>query len=128
MSRSLPDANFAAALIEMRDSVLLTDEPVSVHMKNAIGEMPIHVFAVRGDMESLKRCVELGSDVNAPGEHGFTPLHEAAMHGHPELLQWLLDVGADPLAKNDWGETPIETALSLGDQAHTKVLKILGAA
>ena len=128
MSQVDKDPKFLAALSEMRDAVLLTDDPVSVTMRNAVGDTPIHIFAVRGDVWGVQNCIDHGADVNSRGEHGFTPLHEAAVQGHTDLVEHLLSVSADPLAKSDWGETALEAVQSLAEEASQDVLEILVAA
>ena len=128
MSQVDKDPKFLAALSEMRDAVLLTDEPVSVTMKNAVGDMPIHIFAVRGDVSGVQNCIDHGADINARGEHGFTPLHETAVQGHTALVAYLLSVGADPLARSDWDETDLEAVEKLPGEASQDLLEILVAA
>jgi len=128
MNTTVVPPDFDALIAEMKDSVLFTDDPISVFMQNSLGEMPIHVFAVRGDVEHVLACVAKGVDIDAPGEDGFTALHEAAMHGHPELVKALLDAGANCTIRNDWRDTPYETAKSLEDRTEARVLEILGAA
>ena len=125
--QSLP-SDFKALLQNMKETVLLTEEPVSILMKNAVGEQPIHVFAVQGDVDGVARCLEFGADINAPGEHGFTALHEAATQGHLNVVKFLLERGANPRALNAWGETAFEATSKLEDDALSDILKLLGAA
>ena len=71
----------------------------------AFEELPLHIFAIRGDLEACRILVEAGSEVNVPGEHGFTPLHEAVSQGHPEVVKLLLKYGADPALETTLGST-----------------------
>jgi ankyrin repeat protein len=46
-------------------------------------------------MESVKLCVQLGADVNAAADTGYTALHGAAYLGNHEMIAYLMDHGAD---------------------------------
>ena len=45
-------------------------------------------------MAAVEYCLELGDDINAVDEDGFTALHGAASRGDSEIVQWLVDHGA----------------------------------
>ena len=45
-------------------------------------------------LEAVKYCLELGNDVNAVDEKGFTALHGAASRGDNEMVRLLVDRGA----------------------------------
>ena len=45
-------------------------------------------------MAAVEYCLELGNDINAVDEDGFTALHGAASRGDSEIVQWLVDHGA----------------------------------
>ena len=45
-------------------------------------------------MAAVEYCLELGNDINAVDEDGFTALHGAASRGDNEIVQWLVDHGA----------------------------------
>jgi len=46
-------------------------------------------------MDSVKYCVQLGANVNAIDDRGYTALHGAAYIGNHEMIQYLMDHGAD---------------------------------
>ena len=46
-------------------------------------------------MAAVKYCVQLGADVNAADDRGYTALHGAAYLGNHEMIQYLMDKGAD---------------------------------
>jgi ankyrin repeat protein len=46
-------------------------------------------------MDAVKYCVQLGADVNAVADTGYTALHGAAYVGNHELIKYLMDHGAD---------------------------------
>jgi len=53
-----------------------------VNQRGNFGDYPIHVTAMRGDVDELRALIEAGADVNAAGELGHTPLHQAVAQGH----------------------------------------------
>jgi ankyrin repeat protein len=46
-------------------------------------------------MDSVKYCIQLGANVNATDDRGYTALHGAAYIGNHEMIQYLMDHGAD---------------------------------
>jgi ankyrin repeat protein len=65
----------------------------------------------------LKSLVEMGADVNAANEVGWTPMHAAAFTGADSIIQFLSDQGARVNVRNGCGQTPLslaEGASSLG--------------
>ena len=69
-------------------------------------EDSIHKAAELGDIDSVKRFIDEGIDVNEQ-EDGWTPLHYAAYGGHKEVVALLIDKGANVNARNYWGRTPL---------------------
>lgn len=67
----------------------------------------LHDFAVSGDLEKVKRLIEIGANVNGRGCHGATPLHRAALFGYYRIAHYLLENKADVNAKNNDGHTPL---------------------
>jgi hypothetical protein len=45
---------------------------------------PLHRIAEEGDLDTAKRLIQKGSNVNARGKYGWTPLHFAVDEGHKE--------------------------------------------
>ena len=54
--------------------------------------------------------LDVGADLEAKIEGGWTPLHTAAAKGFPAAVQAPMDPGADPMARADNGETPWDAA------------------
>ena len=46
-------------------------------------------------MQAVKYCVQLGADVNAADDRGYTALHGASYLGNHEMIAFLMDKGAD---------------------------------
>lgn len=52
----------------------------------------LHSASVSGDIERMRRCVDLGASPNDPR---IAPLHAAALYGRVDILTFLLDAGGD---------------------------------
>ena len=70
-----------------------------------------HRHAPEGWMPALKYLVEeLGADVNARDNNGYTPLHHAAARGDNEMILYLVSKGADVKAVARNGRTTVDMA------------------
>lgn len=92
----------------------------------AIGESsPFHMSIVKGDIATVKKLINLGTDVNKKW-NGLTPVMYAAKYNRTEILELLIDNGANLKAKCDKGHTAIEYAeLSHADAAKSIIEKEL---
>jgi uncharacterized protein len=61
-------------------------------------------------LEAAKLAVELGADVNAANEYGWTALHIAAYMGANTIIQFLVDKGAKIDVMDNFGQTPLSIA------------------
>lgn len=60
------------------------------------GTNSMMLFAIIAqDTRVLDALIEIGMDVNAPNEGGFTPLMFAAAYGSPQIARYLINQGAD---------------------------------
>lgn len=84
--------------------------PVSVNARSNFGGLPIHIAAVRGNIDEIDTLLSHGALINAKGEHGYTPLHESVEQGHTAAVKLLLERGADTTARNDDNLTPCDLA------------------
>jgi ankyrin repeat protein len=76
-----------------------------------------HLHAPLGWMPAVKYLVEeLGADVNARDNSGYTPLHHAASRGDNEMILYLVSKGADPLAVSARGQTTVDMANGPGQR------------
>ncbi|KAL9968227.1 hypothetical protein ACROYT_G026577 [Oculina patagonica] len=62
--------------------------------KNKRGETPLHVAAIKGCVETVRKLLAEGADPNTKDHAGWTPLHEACNHGYLTITELLLDHGA----------------------------------
>jgi ankyrin repeat protein len=97
--------------------------PTDIHSRNALGDTPLHVAAVRGDVQGIADLISAGADLNVKGEHGFTPLHEAVSQRHHEVVRLLLAAGATRTEPNDWGQAPADTARLQNDDIMLALLQ-----
>ncbi|MBA3270789.1 MAG: ankyrin repeat domain-containing protein [Acidobacteria bacterium] len=72
-----------------------------------------HRHAPGGWLPAVKYLVEeMGADVNARDNDGYTPLHHAAARGDNEVILYLVSKGADPKAVARSGQTTADMANS----------------
>ena len=64
-------------------------------------------------LEAVQAAIELGGDINAVGENGYTPLHGAAYVGAKSIIQFLVGKGANMQAKDNFEQTPLSIAQGL---------------
>jgi uncharacterized protein len=60
--------------------------------------------------DAVRYCVELGNDVNAVDNRGYTALHGAAYLGKNDMVEYLVQKGAKVDAKSKAGDTPADMA------------------
>uniref|UniRef100_A0A336LPW3 CSON010164 protein n=1 Tax=Culicoides sonorensis TaxID=179676 RepID=A0A336LPW3_CULSO len=101
--------------------------PARSRDRNERGETALHVAAIKGDMESVKKLLEQGNDANTPDFAGWTPLHEACNHSHYNVAQLLIKSGADVNAKAFEDNTPLHDAAIVGNLKLVKLLIEKGA-
>jgi hypothetical protein len=86
----------------------LVGEGLDVDAPDAWGETALAMKAMHD--QDLSVLLELGANVNAANDSGFTVLHRAVPRS-PRNVRILLDHGADVRALNDDGHTPLQSAL-----------------
>lgn len=91
--------------------VLLASTRLDVDATNAVGETPLMMAALRGELAWVKRLVERGAQVN---RSGWTPLHYAASGPETSVLSYLLDRGAAIDAQAPNGSTALMMAARYG--------------
>jgi hypothetical protein len=93
------------------------------------GETPLHIFAVRGDLESCERLVKAGAELDVQGEHNFSPLMEAVIQGHFTVAELLIRSGADTSISGDLGfgcaEVIAEHMSDDSNDSYSAILKLI---
>ncbi len=93
-----------------------------VKKMSLFGDYPINVAATRGSVREMSALFNVGADLNASGEHGYTPLHNAVEQSNVEAVKWLLENGADKGLCNSSGETPADLATILSENLIESIL------
>jgi ankyrin repeat protein len=111
-----PDGQ-VALFLALRDGapqvaeVLLASPRLNVDASNAVGETPLMMAALRGELAWVQRLVERGAQVN---RSGWTPLHYAASGPEVSVVAYLLDRGAAIDAQAPNGSTALMMAARYG--------------
>lgn len=107
--------------------VLLAHPQVQVEHRNARGESPLMIAALKGQVAVARRLIERQAEVNKPG---WTPLHYAATHAGPAalpLVRLLLEHHAYIDASSPNLSTPLMMAAQYGEPAVVRLLLEEGA-
>lgn len=64
-------------------------------------------------VQTAKFLMELGADVNAAGQYGWTALHAAAYQGNNDVIEYLVSEGAQIDRKDEFGQTALSISLSV---------------
>jgi len=86
---------------------LLSTPGLRVDLPNRVGETPLMIAALIGDLPTAKALVRSGAQVN---REGWTPLHYAATGGHLDLARWLIEESAYIDAESPNQTTPLMMA------------------
>lgn len=116
--KALQEQSFKAA------QALLESPGIHAEVRNARGETPLMLAALRGQEALAVKMTLLGAAVN---KEGWTPLHYAATGGHLRLVAFLLGAGADANAESPNGTTPLMMGAMYGNSNVVKLLLESGA-
>jgi ankyrin repeat protein len=105
-------------------TALLAHPDIKVDAANAVGETPLMMAALRGNLEWSQRLIERGGQLS---RDGWTPLHYAASGPEPKVVALLLDRGAPIDALSPNRTTPLMMAARYGDEASADLLLARGA-
>jgi len=83
--------------------------------------------AANGDMETVRRLLESGEQVDATDDVGRTPLMRAAGNGHTRIVKRLLEAGADVNARDSKERTALMRASVTGHKDTVRILLQAGA-
>ncbi|MCK5726384.1 MAG: ankyrin repeat domain-containing protein [Thiotrichaceae bacterium] len=87
----------------------------------------VHKAAARGDINYVRRCLNIGFPVNSREHNNWTPLHSAARSGQYNVVQLLVNRRAAINAKDRHQRTPLDQARLSGRQSVINYLMRRGA-
>ncbi|XP_034839691.1 ankyrin repeat domain-containing protein 11-like isoform X5 [Maniola hyperantus] len=90
--------------------------------RNERGETPLHVAAIRGDHEQVKKYLDQGQDPDVADFAGWTALHEACIYGWLQVVTVLVEGHANVNAKGLDDNTPLHDATTSGNLKLVKFL------
>ncbi len=91
---------------------VLLPAPASGQDEQAAG-VSLHVAALQGDREAVRRGIAAGADLNEKDAYGSTPLMVAVTFGRTAVARALIGAGADLQITNNDGGTPLHAAAFL---------------
>lgn len=78
-------------------------DKITLHSKDTLGDTPLHIVTIWGEIDSVKALVDAGAEIDAIGEYGMTPLYEAISRDNAEIVDFLLSRGANPYLDSEFG-------------------------
>ncbi|KAJ4918996.1 hypothetical protein JOQ06_027885 [Pogonophryne albipinna] len=99
----------------------------AVMKRNHKGESPLHLAAIKGNVEAVKEFLEQGADPNLKDNAGWTPLHEACNLGHLPVVEVLVSGGALLNTPGYQNDSPLHDAVRNRHPAIVKLLLQQGA-
>lgn len=101
----------AVALVAISQTTLAANAPVAKvgPELTSYGNTPLCTAILKGDMDTVKKFIEYGADVNERS-NGMTPLMFAARYNKVAIVKLLLEKGADKAVKDEKGNTAIKYA------------------
>lgn len=97
---------------------------LQVDAVNGVGETPLMMAALRGQVGWMRRLLERGARVH---QEGWSPIHYAATGPEPQAVELLLDRGAPVDARSPNGTTPLMMAARYGSERSVALLLQRGA-
>jgi ankyrin repeat protein len=92
------------------DVLLAHGAGVNERARNRFRNQPLAASLLSGQLETAKRLIEHGADVNSRQSGGAAPIHEAALLGRRDLIDLLLDNGAEIGARANDGRNAVSEA------------------
>src|SRR5688572_16726245 len=110
-----PEAKVAASAPNANAAAQPADDDSEVVVAGLVGGggggLTALVFAAReGDLESARKLIAAGADVNQTTEYGWTPLLTAVNNRNYQVAKLLIEHGADVNLANKGGWTPLYLA------------------
>ncbi|KAF8924306.1 hypothetical protein BGZ58_001932 [Dissophora ornata] len=94
----------------------------NVGKRDRSGRTQLFKYTAIGDLETCRKLIEAGAQVNDRDYAEWTPLHEACVTGHEKVAELLIQHHADVNARGGQMDTPLHDAAQNG---HVEVVKLL---
>ncbi|KAF8959891.1 hypothetical protein BGZ46_001676 [Entomortierella lignicola] len=94
----------------------------NVGKRDRSGRTQLFKYTALGDLETCRKLLEAGAEVNDRDYAEWTPLHEACVTGHEKVAELLIQHKADVNARGGHMDTPLHDAAQNG---HVEVVKLL---
>lgn len=98
--------------------------PEVLDYRNQLGETALMLAALKGNLDIVRRLLELGAQLN---QEGWTALHYAATSGHADVIRMLVEKSAYIDAESPNKTTPLMMAARFNHQPAAKALLDGGA-
>lgn len=96
-------------------------------VREKLNDISIVIAAKRGQLNSIKQLIDLGSDVNSIDRYEMTALDYASMKGNIEIAKYLIGCGATINKGGYFGATPLGYAVEKNDLEMMALLIKCGA-
>ena len=73
---------------------LLITKNANVNLVNNTKDSPLHMAALKGNIEVAQMLIESGAELNAKNNLNMTPFHITQLKGFDQLSQYLMQKGA----------------------------------
>jgi ankyrin repeat protein len=83
--------------------------------------------AVYGHIDSIKKIIEEGADINMTDNDGDSPLHRACLSSREQAVSFLISHGATVNSRSNNGQSPLHYAAYAGNNKIVKLLIEAGA-
>ncbi len=115
---------FDSAILNERRSINNTETSYLLRFLGAKSgvEKSMYAAAILGDIQSIKKLIKRGKDINKLTKTGKAPLHLTASYGHKRATEYLLVSGANINRKDDKGRSPLFSAVS---NAHKEIVELI---
>jgi ankyrin repeat protein len=125
-SHSIPP-RLALFNVSVRATKLLLDNGANVHIRDDIGQTPLHRASDGNHVDVMLLLLQHGAGVDVQDNGYSTALHLASDLGGLEAVRLLLENGANPNIRNDRGQTPLHLASEWNHVGRTRLLLKCGA-